>query len=279
MTVALGHGLLDLRLAPAGDGTTRIVHRQQRYPLHVTAALHADAAQPGMAFVYIQNPSGGIFGDDVLDIDVVAEPGARVHLTTTSATKAYAMPDGVARQRMRVVVRAGAYVEYVPQLLIPQQGSSLDQSLEIVLEPGAACVAVEGVAPGRLARGEAFAYDRLALTTSVRSADGDELAVDAIVLEPGRRAPAARGLLGRFPYFGTAVVAQLDGADGLADTLDATLRDQVGVAAGAGALPNGCGTVARVLAESSPALRRTLDATWAAARLAFLDGPLPRRPQ
>lgn len=278
MTTALAHGVLDLRFARGSDGCTRIVRREHRYPLQLTVALRVDPAVPDMAFVYVQNPSGGIFADDVLDIDIVAEAGARVHVTTAAATKVYGMPDGVARQRTRISAHADAYVEYVPQLLIPQAQSSLDQSLEITLGPGAACVAMEGVAPGRYARGEAFAYERLALTTSVACVERGTLAVDAMLLEPRRRRPSARGLLGAQPYFGTLTCATLGRAEELAELLDGAVREQPDATAAAGTLPHACGATTRVLAGSSHALRRTLDAGWACARSRLIGSDLPWRP-
>jgi len=44
--------------------------------------FYLDARAVGMAFVYVQNPTGGIFAGDHLIASVIAEADARVHLTT-----------------------------------------------------------------------------------------------------------------------------------------------------------------------------------------------------
>src|SRR4051812_46696096 len=148
--------------------------RRQRFPLRTTAPFHLDAGAPDMAFVYVQNPTGGVFAGDRLRLSVAAEPGARVHLTTQSATKLYRMEAGDARQEVWLDVAAGAYVENVPDALIPQAGTRYRQRTVIELAEGAACVTAETLAPGRRAHGERFAYDEVQLTTDVRR-DGREL--------------------------------------------------------------------------------------------------------
>ncbi len=70
--------------------------------------FHLDAAAPDMAFVYVQNPTGGVFAGDRLLTSVTADPGARVHLTTQSATKLYRMEGGEARQELTLRARRRA---------------------------------------------------------------------------------------------------------------------------------------------------------------------------
>jgi len=77
------------------------------------------------AFVYVQNPTGGVFEGDHLITSVIAQAGARVHLTTQSATKLYRTENAPARQELRFVLGAGAYVEHLPDRSFhtPDRGS------------------------------------------------------------------------------------------------------------------------------------------------------------
>lgn len=274
MTNSLGHGMLDLTFARARDGTTRLVQRAQRYPLHFTTAMHLDDSRPGMATVVVQNPAGGVFADDLLEMRFVARPESQVAITTGSATKVYAMGGSTAQQRTQLVAEAGSLIEYLPQLVIPQRDSSLDQLTEIDLHESATCVVIDTFAPGRFARGELFAYRRLALTTRIRSADGPEAAVDSMLIEPWRRAPEARGAFGRFPYVGTIVVATRGDNRALAEAMDEALGRETHVHASAAALPGNCGVLGRVLAESSLDLRRVLDAVHGRVRALLATEPL-----
>src|SRR5205823_503221 len=108
---ARSDGLLDLRLERGRDGVTRIVRRAQRFPLHLTAPLYLDPLEPGLPFLYVQNPSGGVFAGDRLRIRIEAGPGARAHLTTPSATRLQRMDGDGARQDVELVLGEGAYVE------------------------------------------------------------------------------------------------------------------------------------------------------------------------
>jgi urease accessory protein len=271
-------GLLALRFVSGADGRTELADRFQRFPLRWTVPMYLDPGDPGMAFVYVQNPTGGLFAGDRLVMRLAAGPRTRVHLTTQSATKAYRMTEGEARQRIEVALGEQAFVEYAPDLLIPQAGARLEQELVVDVAEDAAFIGIETVAPGRLARGEVFAYTRLRLATEIRTANGPALFADTLLLEPARRSPRRRGLLGPYLYLGLLLaVAPANDAEALAERLDAVLAGAPDVLAAAGALPAGAGAFARVLAATPGAARRALDGAWSAARQALVGLPLPPR--
>lgn len=271
-----GNGLLDLAFRVAGDGRTVLAARRQRFPLRFTVPLELDPALPEMAFVYVQNPTGGVFTGDRLLTRIEAGPATRLHVTTPSATRAYRMESGYAEHVAELRLGPGSYLEWLPEALIPQRGSRFVSRTAVHLDEGAAYVGAELVAPGR--HGESFAYDLLELELTVVDAAGRELCVDRLRLEPARRRPSARGLLGHATYVGT-VIAVADGHDGerLAAATDRRLAELTDVAAAAGVLPDGIGMLARILGGSSPAVRTAIDAAWAEARRALLGAPLPPR--
>jgi urease accessory protein len=277
--VAAPAGELRLTLGPDHRGRTAVRARRQRFPLRTTMPFYLDAAAPGMAFVYIQNPTGGVFAGDRLIASVVAEPGARVHMTTQSATKLYRCETAAAHQELSFVLGAGAYVEYIPDPLIPHAGSQYTQSTSVELAAGAMFVAGETIAPGRRARGERFAYDLLELDTSVRR-DGRELCAERLRLEPHRARPARPGVLGDYEYV-VSLIAVAPEADevALARAIGDALAGHAGagVRGAAGELPGGAGALARILARDAIGAVDALRSAWAAARLALLGLPLPER--
>ena len=265
-------GLLALRLRPDGTGRTAVVRRRQRFPLRTTVAMYPDARDRAMAFVYVQNPTGGVFAGDRLRIEIAAEANARVHLTSQSATKLCRSDTGESgTSELHVELGDGAYLEHVPDPLIPHRGSRYRQRTEAELGEGAAFVATETLAPGRL--GERFDYGEVALRTVVRRR-GEELCVDALRLDRGLGARA--GVLGPHTWLATllAVSPDRDG-EALAARLDAALAGEPGVLAAAGVLPHGCGATVRVLAGDAQRARRALHRAWAETRDEYLGLPLP----
>lgn len=268
-------GLLALRMRCDTRRRTVLTERRQRFPLRMTVPMYLDPRDRGMAFVYVQNPTGAVYAGDRLLTSVVAEPGARIHVTTQSATKISRMEGGEAFQEMRFELGADAYVEYVPDPIIPQAGARLEQDTVVELEQGAVFVAAETLAPGRRARGERFAYERIRMRLSVRRGER-ELCADVMELQPGRRAPDARGILGDHDYL-VSLVAVCPERDTvrLAAALDAALAGCPDVLGAADELPNGSGAVARVLAGSAMAARAALTCAWATVRHQLLELPLP----
>jgi urease accessory protein len=275
MTASHADGVLELAFSLDARGCSRLSERRQRFPLRMTVPLYIDPADRGMAFVYAQNPTGGVFAGDRLHTRVTAADGTRVHLTTQSATKLYRCETDDAVQGLEFRVGPRAYVEHVPDPLIPHAGARFSQRLVADVAPGGGFVAAETVAPGRLAHGESLEYGALVLHTEARRG-GRELCVDRVVLEPGRRDPRRPGVLGSAGYLVTLIaVAPEQDASALAATLDAALAAEAGPVGAAGELPGGAGALARVLAADALAARRALRELWRTARHALAGLPLP----
>jgi urease accessory protein len=268
-------GLLDLEFAADCRGKTQLMQRAQRFPLHFTTPLFLDERQPGMAFVYIQNPSGAVFSGDRLELRLAARNGAKLHVTSTSATKLHRMLDGSALQKVHLEAKRGSYIEYLPDQLIPQAQSSYDQETTIDLDQGSMLIASETVAPGRLARGEVFAFNRLKLETRIRI-EGSPLFTDRILMEPTTMPINIRGVLGSFLYSATLLaLAPGSNAKGVYDA--ASCLDMAGedFRLGVGALPGAVGIIVRVLARSSPTITRLIEEAWSRIRMQMIGAPAP----
>ena len=70
-------GLLHLAFGRDWRGRSSLRAHRQRFPLRTTQPFYLDPALPEMAFVYVQNPTGGVFAGDRLVVDVVADAGVR----------------------------------------------------------------------------------------------------------------------------------------------------------------------------------------------------------
>lgn len=269
-------GLLELRAAVDPRGRTYLAERRQRFPLRITVPMYLDSGDPGMAYCYVQNPTGGVFAEDRLTERLVVEPGARLHVTSQSATKLYRMEGGRAHQSVTCRVGAGAVLERVPDTLIPQAGSHYVQHTEVEVEDDAVFVTAETVAPGRIAYGERFEYELLELRVEVRHGSRP-VCFETLRLEPERRSPACRGLLGSRDYLASLlVIARGRDGEAIAAAIDSELAELTDAQGAAGALDHGAGASVRIVADSAPAVRRALRTAWRAAREELLGLSLPR---
>ncbi|HKC29266.1 MAG TPA: urease accessory protein UreD, partial [Jatrophihabitans sp.] len=151
-------GTLDIALAPH-NGVTRIERLHQRAPLHIYRPIYLDPNLPGMAFVYLQQFGDGLVQGDRYRIDVTCAPGTAAHVTTQAATKVFTSRTDYVTQLVNLRVAADAVLEYLPDPVVPFRGSRLFQRTCVQADPAATVIVGEVLAPGRVAHGEAHAYD------------------------------------------------------------------------------------------------------------------------
>jgi urease accessory protein len=235
-------------------------------PLQVLAPMALD--DPAVV-VSMLNPTGGLVGGDRLAIDVAVGAAAHACLTTPSATKVYRSSGPPVEQTVRLTLAAQARLEWVPDHTIPFAGAALRQRIEADVAEGATLVLVDAFAAGRVARGEVWRFALLDSTLSVRDAGG-WLLHDRLALRDG--APGAGlGLAEDRPYVATMVVIADVGVAAFAEEV-AALDGGDDIDVGAALLPRR-GALVRCLAADAPALVRTVDALWAAARRRVLGLP------
>lgn len=265
-------GALSLRVE-RGAARSVVAGCRWTLPLQVMAPMALDDAA---AVVSILNPTGGLVGGDRLAIDVAVGSGAHACLTTPSATKVYRTDAEPVDQTVRLTLAAHARLEWVPDHTIPFAGAALRQRVQADVAEGAALVLVDAFAAGRVARGEAWRFALLDSAVSVRD-PGGWLLHDRLVLREGAPGPGL-GLAEDRRYVATVVVIADAGVAAFADDV-ASLDGADDVDVGAAVLPRR-GALVRCLAADAPALARTVDAIWAAARRRALGLPplLLRKP-
>lgn len=121
----------------------------------------------GALVVNAVNPTAGLFDGDEVDIDVRVESGARLVLTSPSASRVYrARSDKPAIVRQRLAVAEGGSAEFFPELFIPQAGSRYHQQTELRIADGGQLLYCEWLTR-RVACGETFAWQELHWDTDV----------------------------------------------------------------------------------------------------------------
>ncbi|WP_380678939.1 urease accessory protein UreD [Salinigranum sp. GCM10025319] len=273
-------GELDLRFSRGSDGQSRLVYDRATVPFHLTGGLAHDEALPEIASAYVQDPTGGIAQGDRYEASIEVEADARAHVSTGSATKVLRMERNYGSSHLSIRVDDGGYLEYLPDPTILHRDARFWQSIEIDLGRDSAVLLADVVVPGRLARDEAFAFDRLHASVEARSSEG-ELFADALALDGGDhlRGP---GLFGEFRVLGTfyVVAPDHDDVETLADDLHACVQDDDGAeeppaVGGASVLPRESGVAVRVLGDRSSDVTDRFARVWDRARRELVGAGAP----
>jgi urease accessory protein len=228
------------------------------------------------SLVHLNNVSGGVLAGDRLALEAEVAPGAAAQITTTGATRLYRHRAGApdSEQRARFLVGDGALLEYLPDPVIPYAGSRHTQRTEIRLGRGAALFWWEVLAPGRLAAGERFAFERLGVGNEICAADRPILREDYL-LEPQRKDLSATPRMSEYSHTASFCAAR----EGQPSAFWRALEDQLNEIArartllgqtvwGASTLISD-GVVVRGLSASGRFLHETLIEFWKTARLAI----------
>jgi urease accessory protein len=249
------HGYLSLDLV-CGDDRTVIARQRSRPPLQTFGLQDADCH--GSAYLQIVNPCGGLFEGDSTAVEVSLQRGAHLYLTTQAATKVYPAEHGqVTRQHIRLHVASGAILEYFPLPLIPFARALYAQEIEIQVKSGGICLVAEVLAPGRIARGERFAYEMV--RSRVEGWMDDRLALfEQLRLQPEQDSYAGVGMLDGQSYVATLYVLTSQDLDPWIRGWNRRLTEQHGECIGITALAYG-GLVVRLRGQTGQEVLRRLD--------------------
>lgn len=120
--------------------------------------------------VQVVNPTAGILAGDRLESQISVEGDASLLVTTPSASRLFQMRGGEAECRQSFAVKAGGWLEVMPEPLVPHRGSRYRQTTDVNVDHGGALFFVDQLTPGRVGHGEAWTWDRLRLELAVRVA-------------------------------------------------------------------------------------------------------------
>ncbi len=161
-----GHLRLRCELRP--DGISYIPEQSFRAPIHLSKA-HQNA---GCVVQTIVNPTAGFFDGDLLETDIHVGRGAKLVLSTPSASRVYPTRSGKAAHNFqKFTLGEDATLEWIPEPFIPHAGASYLQKTDIHLHPSSSLLFFDWIAPGRVARGEIFAYRNLRWELDLHVAD------------------------------------------------------------------------------------------------------------
>lgn len=225
MSAAAPMGELALRVEQRA-GRSVAAHQFHQGALRVLRPHYLD--ESGQVCYVMVNPGGAYLGADLFVIDVEVQDGAKLLLTTQSATKIYRTPASFAEQRMTLRLGKRAQLELVPDQLIAYREASYRQNTQVTVQPSSSLIMAEVVTPGWSPDGAPFRYEELRLRNEIRveSVSGEEpggstelLALDNVLLRPALNGVTGIGCMEGFSHLGSLIVVDERADQALADEL------------------------------------------------------------
>jgi urease accessory protein len=270
-------GYLRLTFERSHRGRTVLREWERRVPLIVQQALYFDEQLPGMACVYILSSGGPNVDGDRFRQDITLRPDAEVYLSTGAATKLAEMRYNHSAFTQHIHLDAGAYLEYLPEPVIPCRHTRFAAATRLQVAPTATvCYAEIYTCGRRFHEDERFLYDLLAVRMRGERPDGTLLFTERFVVEPARHSPCQLGAMGRYDIFANVVVMTPEAdARALYAATPAFLDEERGLMAGASFLPGGAGIIYKVLGKDTQTVKRQVRAFASSVRRQVKGVPLP----
>jgi urease accessory protein len=197
---------LHLSFEAVETGGTILRVKQQQPPWRV---IRGFPVASGETLAHVHNVSGGILDTDSLHCQIDVGPAAQAQVTSTGATRIYRSrsPDSRATQCTHVRIASDAYLEYLPDQLIPFAGSRFGQFVRVEIARGGSLLWWDRVAPGREASDEIFRFESLTSDFELL-ADGPPIAIERWTLAPLLQRLDSIARLGPFRHFASCYVCR-----------------------------------------------------------------------
>lgn len=270
-------GFLRLGFERRGEQTI-LADLDRRTPYMAQRALYPDPAMPDQAWLFMITTSGCVLQGDRLALEVALGPDARAHVTTQSATKVHSMDANCAVQTQSIALADGAYLEFLPEPLIPHRRARFLSDTRISIAPTATLLYSEIVQPGRKHHhpDECFGATLLSLALAAERPGGRTLFTEKLVIDPARRPLRQTGVMGSFDVFGNVILlTPREAADRVHARVGAEVDEASGLAFGACQLPNDAGLVFKVLGRETAQVKAKVREFWAIAREEVTGAALP----
>jgi urease accessory protein len=270
-------GFLHLGFERRGRHTI-LANLERRAPYMAQRALYCDQEMPDLAWVFLITTTGCFLQGDRLALDIRLGSGARAHVTTQSATKIHAMDANYAAQTQTVTLSDDAYLEFLPDPVIPHRGARFVSDTRISIAPTSTLLFSEIIQPGRKHHhpDECFGTTVMSVTTSATRSDGRLLFTEKLLIDPKRYPMRQTGVMDSFDVFGNVILCT---PKGNADRVYARVEPEVdldrGLAFGACRLPNDAGLIFKVLGRETAQVKAKVREFWGIVRKEVIGADLP----
>jgi urease accessory protein len=270
-------GFLRLGFELRGEQTI-LADLDRRAPYMAQRAIYCDDGVPGLAHVFVITTTGCLLQGDRLALEIALGSRAQAHVTTQSATKIHTMDANYAAQTQIITLADDAYLEFLPDPVIPHREARFISETRIFLAPTATILFSEIIQPGRKHHhsGECFGATVMSISTAVMRPDGRPLFTEKLMIEPPRYPMRQTGVMDSFDVFGNVILCTpKDKADRIYERLEADVDLARGLAFGASRLPNDAGLIFKVLGRETMQVKAKVREFWGVARKEVTGADLP----
>jgi urease accessory protein len=272
-----------MKLQHMGDGKTEqgqflprtfIKELHTRAPLLVQRALYPDAALPHMANICLMSSAGSVLEGDRSKIAIEAGPGTCSRITTQAATKIHKMTSGYAVQRTGISLGKDAYLEFIPEQIIPYRSSKYFQEVSIRISDNSLMIYTETFCAGRIASQEAFDFDVCSFKTCLLDNSRKLILTDAMNLEiSGNKKEILYQFDNKKILFTAYVIVRERNDLSITDEISKAIHsDDKKVLSGFSSLPGGNGYVVKILSDSVDDVNLIKDSLIGIIRKVYLAG-------
>ena len=245
-------GILDIELKENSELKTVITKQFSQVPLQLQRAIYPESSLPGMAYLYIISPSGGILQGDRYKTDIMMKNNAVSHITTQGATRIYSMNSNSASQLVNITLDENCYLEYIPDQIIPYQNSRYYQKVNLNIHDNATLIYSEVLTPGRIAMNESFDYDICYLRTYCKNQNNKFRCLENMKIEPKKYNMKIKGVLGEYNIVGTVyVLTKRSKLQKLEEKINEKIEKSEVITFGTSILPNESGIIIKILGNST----------------------------
>ena len=245
-------GILDVELKGNNELKTVITKQFSQVPLQIQRAVYPENSLPGMAYLYIISPSGGILQGDRYKTDIMMKNNAVSHITTQGATRIYSMNSNSASQMVNITLDENCYLEYIPDQIIPYQNSRYYQKVNLNIHDNATLIYSEVLTPGRIAMNESFDYDICYLRTYCKNQNNRFRCLENMKIEPKKYDMKTRGVLGKYNIVGTVyVLTKKEKIQNLEEIINEKIQKSELITSGTSILPNESGIIVKILGNNT----------------------------
>ena len=245
-------GILDVELKENNELKTVITKQFSQVPLQIQRVVYPESSLPGMAYLYIISPSGGILQGDRYKTDIALKNNAVSHITTQGATRIYSMNSNSAVQLVNITLEENCYLEYIPDQIIPYQNSRYYQKVNLNIHDNATLIYSEVLTPGRTAMKETFDYDICYLRTYCKNQKNEFRCLENMKIEPKKYDLKIKGVLGKYNIVGTVyVLTKKSQIEKLEEKIYDNIKKSELISVGTSILPNESGIIVKILGNNT----------------------------
>lgn len=178
------HALLNIH-AKLRNGRTEIDPHSWRIPFQWQGTHYQD--HDDQPFLLVINSGGGFVEGDSSELNGLLDPGARVLVTTTAASKYYkCLTGGRSTEVVNFNVGAGALLEYMPDEAIPFARSRVRRQTTISLAASSRLFATDMISAGRVhyGAGEEFMFSEIQSEFNILIDDGIVISDRLFLMNP-----------------------------------------------------------------------------------------------